>query len=408
MDANDWFNNFNQTARPFQNNNQWTALGVGPIKKNKVFFFVNTEGLRYIFSTSNQVFLPSPLYESEVLSGLPTAYRSFYQQMFNLYNTAPGFQRAVPVVDSCSSYTPINPALGTNCLLTYRDATTNGNREWLLSARVDVDLTDKDKFFIRWKMDRGFQPTYTDPISPIFDDGSNQSTDESQLNYTHVVSPNIVNNFIASFLYISDVFGSPDRAQALQTLPYYVAVLDSSLAAIGPSQSFPQGRNETQWQLVDDVSWATGHHDFKFGINFRRLDVTNYDGSGDIPGLFGSFGDFSAGLADFVAQNFAVSVTQPLAYYSLGLYAQDQWAVNSRLKLTLTLRADRNSVGVCHSSCTSLTSQPFNAPTFSHSAAVPYDSMIVSSRQILRSVEPLVVQPRVGFAYSAADGNTMA
>jgi len=31
----------------------------------------------------------------------------------------------------------------------------------------------------------------------------------------------------------------------------------------------------------------------------------------------------AAGLADFVAQNFAVSPRQPLAYSSLGLYALD-------------------------------------------------------------------------------------
>src|SRR5208283_792400 len=174
MDANDWSNNFNDTPRPFQNNNQWMASLGGPIKKNKIFFFVNTEGLRYIFGTSNQVFLPAPLFQSEVLSNLPAASVPFYQEMFNLYNSAAGFKRAVPVMDCCSSYTPINPAIGTNCLVTYRDATTNGNQEWLLSARVDVNLTEKDKFFGRWKMDRGYQPTYTDPLSPVFNDGSNQ------------------------------------------------------------------------------------------------------------------------------------------------------------------------------------------------------------------------------------------
>src|SRR5271157_2097814 len=64
LDANDWFNNFNGAPRPFQNNNQWAASIGGPIKKNKAFFFVNTEGLRYIFGTSTSVFVPDPAFQS--------------------------------------------------------------------------------------------------------------------------------------------------------------------------------------------------------------------------------------------------------------------------------------------------------------------------------------------------------
>ena len=39
---------------------------------------------------------------------------------------------------------------------------------------------------------------------------------------------------------------------------------------------FPQGRNVTQYQFVDDFSWTKGSHSLKFGGNFRRYDLTDY------------------------------------------------------------------------------------------------------------------------------------
>ena len=59
MDANDYFNNLSGTPRPFANNNQWAASLGGPIKKDKLFFFVDTEGIRYIVPSSQTVFSPT-------------------------------------------------------------------------------------------------------------------------------------------------------------------------------------------------------------------------------------------------------------------------------------------------------------------------------------------------------------
>ena len=70
MDANDWFNNLNGTSRPFANNNEWAASIGGPIKKDKTFFFVDTEGLRYIVPSTTPVFAPSPNFMAATLANL--------------------------------------------------------------------------------------------------------------------------------------------------------------------------------------------------------------------------------------------------------------------------------------------------------------------------------------------------
>ncbi|MFZ0645918.1 MAG: carboxypeptidase regulatory-like domain-containing protein, partial [Candidatus Acidiferrales bacterium] len=90
LNAEDYFLKAGGAPRPFVNNNQWAAAIGGPIKKDKAFFFVNTEGIRYILATSNNVFVPTPDFQAFVLSqpqisGSPAA-TTFYNNVFNLYN----------------------------------------------------------------------------------------------------------------------------------------------------------------------------------------------------------------------------------------------------------------------------------------------------------------------------------
>src|SRR6267154_6696664 len=88
MNANDWFNNQAGVNRPFVNNNQYAARFGGPIKKDKAFFFVDYEGLRYILATSSQVFVPNQNFANAVLGNVASvdpAALPFYQNLFNLY-----------------------------------------------------------------------------------------------------------------------------------------------------------------------------------------------------------------------------------------------------------------------------------------------------------------------------------
>jgi len=416
LNANDTFLNAGGQPRPFENNNQWAASLGGPIKKNKAFFFINTEGLRYTFGSSSQVFVPTQGLQNFILNtSLPAnnpAAIPFYQQIFNLYNNAPGVANAQPVPgDSCGS---LDTVFAGPCLASYRVSVPNGNREWLLSGRVDYEFSDKDKIFGRVKFDRGNQPTYTDPINSAFNIQSNQPQNEGQLNYTHVFSPRVVNNFVGSVLYYSALFQSPNLSSALSTFPFILSTSDTSMTPLGSGSGsdplfalFPQGRNVTQWQLVDDLSMERGKHTFKMGVNFRRDDVSDFTASeGSFPAIQSSMLDFANGSADVIQQNFAIHNSQPLAFYSVGFYFQDEFRVNSKLKLTLALRADRNSGGACQSNCVSRATVPFNE--LSHDPTIPFNQMVTTGiSQILPDVERVVFQPRVGFAWSPVGDKTV-
>ena len=116
LSANDFFNNAGGVPRPFENNNAWAASIGGPIKRDKAFFFVDTEGTRYIFGTSQSVNVPTPAFEAFTLGNIPATAQAFYTNAFNLYNSAPGISRAVPVANSCGTLGAIPGTTNTSCL----------------------------------------------------------------------------------------------------------------------------------------------------------------------------------------------------------------------------------------------------------------------------------------------------
>src|SRR5579862_5049678 len=91
LNANDWFLNNAGDPKNFSNANQWAASIGGPIKKDKLFFFFNTEGLRVIIPVSTAVAFPSQAFQTATIANLEnngfpanSATVNFYQNIFNL------------------------------------------------------------------------------------------------------------------------------------------------------------------------------------------------------------------------------------------------------------------------------------------------------------------------------------
>src|SRR5258708_19676874 len=111
MNANGYFNNQTRTPRAFDNANQWAASLGGPIRKNKTFLFVNTEGLRVLLPTSTKVNVPSPQFEAATLANLAakpstTVSIPFYVRLFSLCYNAAGANRAQNTLFPRVSTTP--------------------------------------------------------------------------------------------------------------------------------------------------------------------------------------------------------------------------------------------------------------------------------------------------------------
>src|SRR6202789_3079613 len=320
LNANDYFRNQTPTLTPrsFDNVNQFAARFGGPIIKDRLFFFVNYEGLRVVLPSSSTVFAPNPAYIAKAIAGAPAADQAFYKQLFSVYQNAPGYSTAT------QSLTDPNA-------LSYTSTAGNFTHEFLLTSRVDLKLTDKDTAFGHFKGDKGVKATYTDPFNPIFKADSPQPSFEGTLGETHVINSKMSNQFLFGVIWYSAVFTNTNLTAANALVPYALNFTDlggSFTALGGEDNDWPQGRNVTNYQFSDDVSISHGRHPIQFGGYFRRDDVTDYS-----PSIFTTpaveadeNGDFAAGNGlEQYAQQFPLRDTQPVALYNLAGYGQAPW-----------------------------------------------------------------------------------
>jgi carboxypeptidase family protein/TonB-dependent receptor-like protein len=451
LNANDYFNKFVSpgspvTPRPFAVNNQWSTSFGGPIIKNKTFFFVDYEGLRYVLPSTQNIFLPSPQFESAVIGNLnsnvlnanQSAEVPFYNKLFGLYNGTPTYAQFTPAGinadpsgnQGCGDLSgkTLNGTLfgqgAAPCALFYHASGTNLNKEWLFAGRVDHTISNNDKIFGRIHIDRGHQPTTTDIVNQqLFGVSSNQPTDDGQLNWTHVFSPNVVNSLVASGMWYSTIFEPNSPASVrLAAMPYdTIAFTGNALFSdLGGTQgnssvtaNFPQGRNVTQYQVIDDLSINRGNHTVKFGMNFRRNDISDFGNQNFAGGqvTFQSVTDFANGVLNGAnggqyLQQFTNFPENPIAIYSLGLYAQDEWSIRRNLKLTVGLRADRNSNAVCQTNCFSRLAVPFDQ--LDHDVNIPYNQIIQTNQhRAFSDLQSVALQPRIGISWSPFGRNTV-
>jgi hypothetical protein len=421
LNANDFFNNLNGVQRPRDDSNQYAALLSGPIVRNKLFFLVDTEGIRYVLPVTSVVTIPSAALEQYALANVAPSAVPLYQNAFKVWNAAPGAANAAPVTNGSGVLQDGNGALGcgqlagtnVSCANAFRTNGSNQNSEWLLTARGDYNISDKETLNLRFKHDTGFQPTGTNLLTPSLNLQSIQPQYEGQLNLTSIISPTMVNNLIASALYYSAIFGPANEATSLSTFPSDFNINDGGANGGGfyPMGDFwaifPQGRNVGQAQLSDDFSWVKGNHNIKIGINYRHEKVSDHGLNEGTNGYyeFNSLADFANGVTNpntgsLYAQTFTALDVAHIRFYNYGIYAQDEWNIKPNLKFMFGVRLDRSGNPGCVDNCYNNLTAPFLSSSF-NTANTSYDKVINTGlSQAYYGVDPIVPQPRLGIVWS--------
>jgi hypothetical protein len=390
-----------------------------------------------------------------VLANVPTSSVPYYQDLFSLYNKAPGVSRAVPVTNGsgrlqdgtgnqgCGKNNGLSGVLvpggggttfggssGISCAVAFVSTASSVNTETLVDGRVDWNINNQQKLYFRISRDIGVQASSTSPISPLFNGTSPQPWVIPQLNYTYVITPRLVNNLVLNGNYYSAVFyGSTNFQQAQSLLPLSFTngatgatgftdggAGNAGFQNLGPAA--PEGRLGQQLGIIDDLSWERGRHTFQFGVNNRNNRITSTaNQTGTIIGdyNFGSVSDFAHGnIADpsnynSFTQSFPLIPTVHLRVDSLGFYGQDEWKILKNLNLTYGARFEYQGNPWCKELCYSRANTEFLANGYQAGSTVPYNATLQTGIQKdFKSFEGIVTEPRVAFAYSPfGDGKTV-
>ncbi|HEY3825582.1 MAG TPA: carboxypeptidase regulatory-like domain-containing protein, partial [Bryobacteraceae bacterium] len=366
FNAADFFTNSTSgSQKPRSTVNHFGGSVGGPIRRNKLFFFFDSEWVRIALPIVSAVMVPTPQLESYILQQLPIGGRDvvtgatypaqpqlipFYRRLFSLYSSASGVPVPLLGCPFTNGGSPAggSPPNGDGCALRRSVSQSSADHEQVQTVRVDYNAATNDILWVRVQADTGLQAAYTDPINPAFDAVSSQPLYSFASGYTHVFSSHLVNYFNPAFSWYESLFGPTNLQQTLAAFPI---VLEGSGGSApftmlgGQDNTWIQGRRASRFFINDNLAWTAGAHDLRFGTNTRILRLNDYDfGEGTTPTVtYTDLPQFIYGVASTATTTFPVAYSQPFNFLNVDLYAQDTWKLTGRLTWTLGVRATHNS-----------------------------------------------------------------
>ena len=413
LNANDWFNNAFSYPRPFDIANQWAGSFGGPIRKDKLFFFFDTEGLQVFIPSIAQVLIPSPQFEDATVRnvdrrfGENSASHAFYEKLFDLYNAAPGANSASAgsfVKGDLGCAGPLRSLLPSDvpCVMHFLSNLGTPSQDVLTAARTDWNLRN-DRIFFRFQDDTGHTKSVS-PINAVFDSNNQQKWWQIQAVETHTLGASAANQLLFAYAHINRAVGVADRARAVAALPTHIFFNPPEQLA-DPGNSFQSRNGVVQYQISEDFLRAGRNHKFGFGANLDRSSSSSFF-SNDVGTLATTLDAFYQGGADpnspadfsQLNQFFQSRTLYPTASYHLGIYGQDEWHARPGLKLTMTVRAEHQSNLVCETRCFARMAGPFNAR--SHDPNQPYNqAILINQQRAFQGLDNILWLPRFSFAW---------
>jgi hypothetical protein len=433
FNAADFFTNATEgNHKPRSTVNHFGGSLGGPIRRNKLFFFFDSEWVRIALPIVTAVTVPTPAFQSYVLQQLPrggvdsvtgSIYSPapqlvpFYQNLFSLYKNTSG--TPLPVLGcpfnsdggAASGNFSGTPPNGNGCANRQSVSHSSDDSEQVQTARVDYNVNEKNSAWLRFQADTGLQAAFTDPINPIFNARSPQPLYSVAAGYTHVFSQNLTNYFNPAFSWYESLFGPNDFQKTVNTFPIVLQGNGGNAPFTtlgGLDNTWIQGRRAARFFINDNLAWNSGAHELRFGTNIRILRLNDYDfGEGTVPLVtFTDLPQYIYGVASTTTKTFALAASQPYNFINADFYAQDTWKVTRTLTWTFGVRATHNSNPVNPHDAVARLEGSFGA--ISHNVNQPLDQAITTKLGNVFAATPLeILQPRTAIAWQIAPGTVL-
>ncbi|HEY0763521.1 MAG TPA: TonB-dependent receptor [Pyrinomonadaceae bacterium] len=345
LDANDWFANSRRQGKPPLRQNNFGGVLGGPVLlprfgeggkqlwyngKDKTFFFFSYEGLR----------LRQPLFGITQVPSLAAR------------QSAPA--RIKPFLNAFPQ--PNGPTLANNSA-EFAAGFSNPSSFDATSLRIDHHFNDKLSVFVRYNtspsesIQRGTVSTSLNTL-----DSLRVETKTLTGAATLLLGAKMVAELRANYSHNSalrsnrlDSFGGAVLPADSLLFPSFASRENSSFSfgySPGTAARFTVGRGtdnlQRQLNLVNSLAILGGSHEWKFGVDFKRLSPSigprAYSQSASFTG--GANGAVN-GVASSVSVQSQIGPVVPI-YLNFSLYGQDRWKVTRRLSFTYGLRYEVN------------------------------------------------------------------
>ena len=440
-------------APPLRNENYGMSFG-GPIRKEKLFYFVSYEKQQYTIGVSGIATEPSD------------AWIGLAQDL--LANPGGKYGSYAPVSQSSFSTTAIEPSGfwprgSTPGSISNLPATPNNYFAPVASigysyngvGRVDYNINEKHRLYLRFFGGQGNQIAPLGASPALGTASSNlkyyfEAAPIHVFNYSAVLnstfSPRWTNQVLGGINYFNQVFSDFNHGFNTQAMGLFLSpdatnkgayILGAPNISISGFENIgltpPEGRNDVTWHITDIVSHSVGAHQLRFGGEVRQVHLNEFyhrRGTGKFsfkgtagpwatdcagatatsgpPGCQALVSSNQLGLAESLADFLAGDVSSGTVAVGTGsgperwvivnafnLYAQDNWQVTKRLNLNYGMRYEY--FGPMHSDKKDIAN------------FIPGQGLLIQGNGLDSLFEPdrNNFGPRIGFAYQPTNRNDL-
>jgi len=445
LNANSWTNNFNGLPiNPFSQAQFGGTFG-GPIKRDKLFFFVDYLGSRYHTAGLGTASVFTPEMREGDFSALLTG-----SNPIQLYDPENGFapyknNQGVPIVNPVATYLFAHPNLYPLPNATPTDGIANNNYQGQKTSykannqgdiKIEYDARAKDKITGFYSMSTAYDGQ-TAVLAISFPGINLFPTKITGANWVHTFSPNLINSARLGFTRTHWIEGFPqDPTGAFGTsgdakvgISYanqaYNGFTDQGISG-GISGLGTEAQNngsllDNTYSYIDNVSWQHGRHYLSMGVQALRyqnnyptsnnsgfLGIENYTGAFTSNPTAAQGGGY--GGADFVLDR-VQSASATLASINVGQrqwrtagFVNDDFKATSKLTFNLGVRYEFDEPWVEQNNKTGTIDLTTGQVLYAHQVPVgaPTGSGLCKNRACY---EPNFRQwmPHLGFAYQVND-----